>query len=637
MKSVQELAAERIKLILSYINKIALELDSNKVLMLLADMGRDLTHADRCTVWVLDHESSNIWTKVAHGVNRISIPFNSGLVGYSIANDESITIDDVYNDERFNSSIDKKTGYRTRSMLVIPLHDSDGKVIGAYQVINKLTGDLVFTADDLDYIRLASTFAGNSIESSLLVEEIKETQAEVIFAMGAIGERRSKETGNHVTRVAKYSRILAELYGLSEEECEMIELVSPMHDIGKVGIPDAILNKPGSFNKSEWQIMMTHAQLGYEMLEKSQRPLLQASAIVAREHHEKWNGKGYPKGLKGDEIHIFGRITAVADVFDALGSDRVYKKAWDLERILNLFKEERGEHFQAKLVDLFLDNIDKFLEVRAQYQDEYIEVEKKYDNDITILGAYGTKGRTHQGTTSFSINKQHVIDAGNLLHGLEEKAAHVEGIWLTHEHLDHIADLASILDSYFAQRVKPLKIYGLQSTLDSVRECFLNDRIWPDFSKIKLLHDNKMSVEYHPIKLNRKYILDEETSIEAFKTDHTDGSCGYVVKKNKTAVLITADTVNLKGALDIYKSRRDITAMVLECSFPNNMEKLSVTSKHMTANMLFSELKVLDANSINLYVNHIKPLFLDEVSNEIDEAKGDWEVTILKDMDKIEF
>jgi response regulator RpfG family c-di-GMP phosphodiesterase len=187
--------------------------------------------------------------------------------------------------------------------------------------------------------------------------------------MGAIGESRSKETGNHVKRVAEYSKLFALYYGLSKEEAELLKQASPMHDIGKVAIPDAILNKPGRFDENEREIMNTHAMLGYEMLKHSKRPILKAAAIVAKEHHEKWDGTGYPNGIKGENIHIYGRITALADVFDALGSDRVYKKAWDDERIFSLFKEERGKHFDPKLVDIFFENLDEFKKIREKLKD----------------------------------------------------------------------------------------------------------------------------------------------------------------------------------------------------------------------------------------------------------------------------
>ncbi len=206
-------------------------------------------------------------------------------------------------------------------------------------------------------------------EITLLNKEIEDTQREVVFTMGAIGESRSKETGNHVKRVAEYSKLLALYYGLDESEAEMLRQASPMHDIGKVAIPDAVLNKPGRFDEHERRIMDTHAALGYEMLKHSARPLLLMAATVANEHHEKWDGSGYPRALRGEEIHIYGRITALADVFDALGSDRVYKKAWEDARIFTLFKEERGKHFDPTLIDIFFDHLEEFLVIRDRLKD----------------------------------------------------------------------------------------------------------------------------------------------------------------------------------------------------------------------------------------------------------------------------
>ncbi|MEA1955087.1 MAG: PAS domain S-box protein [Campylobacterota bacterium] len=203
-----------------------------------------------------------------------------------------------------------------------------------------------------------------------LHHEIEATQKEVIFTMGAIGESRSKETGNHVKRVAEYSKIFALHYGLSEKDAELLKQASPMHDIGKVAIPDNILNKPAKLTDAEMDTIKNHSQLGFDMLHGSTRPLLNTAAIVAHEHHEKWDGSGYPQGLTALEIHVYGRITAIADVFDALGSERCYKKAWSDEKIFKLFKEERGKHFEPKLVDIFFDNLDDFLEIRDKLVDK---------------------------------------------------------------------------------------------------------------------------------------------------------------------------------------------------------------------------------------------------------------------------
>ena len=213
---------------------------------------------------------------------------------------------------------------------------------------------------------------GNDISEIIdLHKEIEETQKDVIFTLGSIGESRSNETGNHVKRVALYSYILAKKVGLDEKEAQLLRLASPMHDIGKVGIPDNILNKPGKLTEDEFKIMKSHAEIGYEMLKNSKRKILKASAIVSYEHHEKWDGSGYPRSLKGEDIHIFGRITAIADVFDALGSDRCYKKAWPLDKILEFFKKESGKHFDPNIVNLLLDNLDDMLIIRDKYTDSW--------------------------------------------------------------------------------------------------------------------------------------------------------------------------------------------------------------------------------------------------------------------------
>ncbi len=209
----------------------------------------------------------------------------------------------------------------------------------------------------------------NLTELFNLHKEIESTQKDVVYKMGEIGETRSKETGNHVKRVAEYSKLLAKLYGLNKHQQEILFTASPMHDIGKVGIPDEILKKPGKLTAEEFEIMKEHAEIGYSVLSGSKREVLQAAATVSYEHHEKWNGKGYPRGLKGEEIHIYGRITAIADVFDALGSDRVYKKAWADEKIFSLFLEEKGEQFDPKLVDLFLENKEDFIVIRDKFKD----------------------------------------------------------------------------------------------------------------------------------------------------------------------------------------------------------------------------------------------------------------------------
>ncbi|MEH6448624.1 MAG: DUF3369 domain-containing protein [Oleispira sp.] len=222
--------------------------------------------------------------------------------------------------------------------------------------------------------QLLEIYAANvaiTYENLLMRDDVQETQKELVYMLGEAVEQRSKETGAHVKRVAQISQLLATAYGLPEQESELIKLASPLHDVGKVGIPDSILNKPGKHTPEEWEIMQTHAMIGEEILAKSDKRILQLGSIIAGQHHEKWDGNGYPRGLKGEEIHVAGRITALADVFDALGSKRCYKDAWPIEKIIAIIKDEKGKQFEPKLVDLFVENIDALVAIREAFPDNY--------------------------------------------------------------------------------------------------------------------------------------------------------------------------------------------------------------------------------------------------------------------------
>ena len=199
-------------------------------------------------------------------------------------------------------------------------------------------------------------------------KEIEEMQKEIILVMSSIGESHSTEVAQHVKRVAAYSRLLANYYGLPTSEAEMIEQASPMHDIGKIAIPDAVLKKPGKLNEEELAIMRTHTIEGFNIFNVSERPLLKMAATIALEHHERWDGSGYPNALKGDDISIYGRITALADVFDALSFERCYKDAWDDKDVFGYIKEEKGKHFDPELVDVFFEHLDEFLQIKEKYR-----------------------------------------------------------------------------------------------------------------------------------------------------------------------------------------------------------------------------------------------------------------------------
>lgn len=196
-----------------------------------------------------------------------------------------------------------------------------------------------------------------------LNSELRRTQREIAFTLGEVIENRSKETANHVRRVAAMTESLALMRGLTVDESRRIALASSMHDIGKIGIPDRILSKPGPLSEEEFELMKEHTVLGYEILSRTGGPLFGIAARIAYEHHERWDGKGYPRGIAGEYISIEARIVAIVDVFDALSHKRVYKEVWPAQRILDLISEERGSHFDPSLTDLFLTNFSVFSEI----------------------------------------------------------------------------------------------------------------------------------------------------------------------------------------------------------------------------------------------------------------------------------
>lgn len=370
MEFKKELTATgQLNVIFKYIEKIAKESNLDKTLILCADMGRELIGADRCTVWLRDKKNQTLWAKVAHGIDRIEIPETKGIVGYVVQNKKNLIVNDPYNDPRFNKATDKKTGYKTRNIISLPFHDSEGDIIGAYQAINKITGTGRFSEKDREHLQLASTYAGKQLEAVILQEELQKAQKEIIVTLAETGEIRSKETGQHVKRVVLFSKLLAEVAGFSRSEIDLIGNASPLHDIGKIAIPDSVLLKPGKLTAEEFVIMKRHSSIGYDVLKDNDSKYFQAAASIAYEHHEKWNGKGYPRGIKEKEISHYGRIVAIADVYDALTNKRCYKDAWPLEKVYKIFEEEAGEHFDPALTKLFLKNRHKFEAIKEKFKD----------------------------------------------------------------------------------------------------------------------------------------------------------------------------------------------------------------------------------------------------------------------------
>jgi HD-GYP domain-containing protein (c-di-GMP phosphodiesterase class II) len=199
--------------------------------------------------------------------------------------------------------------------------------------------------------------------------ELVATQRDLIDSLAGLVESRSNETAMHTVRVGHSAAMLASLADLDLMDSELLRLAAPMHDIGKVGIADAILKKQGKLEADEYATMKTHTTIGYKLLSRFHRPVLDISAAVAYEHHEKWDGSGYPRGLRGEEISIYGRIVAIVDVYDALTSNRVYRQAMSSEEVLDILRQGRGTHFDPELLDVFLDHAERFALLAEAYAD----------------------------------------------------------------------------------------------------------------------------------------------------------------------------------------------------------------------------------------------------------------------------
>lgn len=203
----------------------------------------------------------------------------------------------------------------------------------------------------------------------LAQEKLHESRLEVVLRLGRAAEYRDNETGLHIIRMSKIAALLGKASGLNDDEVDMILNASPMHDIGKLGIPDSILLKPGKLDAEEWKIMQTHAQIGADILAGSKSPLLEMAHVIALSHHEKWDGSGYPNGLKSEEIPIEARLSAIADVFDALTSVRPYKKAWSVEDAIDLIRSESGKHFDPELVKLIEQELPGVLQIKEEFSE----------------------------------------------------------------------------------------------------------------------------------------------------------------------------------------------------------------------------------------------------------------------------
>jgi putative two-component system response regulator len=206
--------------------------------------------------------------------------------------------------------------------------------------------------------------------------ELELTRSEIVMRLGRAAEFRDNETGKHVIRMSHFSRLIGEASGMPANDVQMLFHAAPMHDVGKIGIPDRVLGKPGKLEADEWAIMMDHAKIGAEILGGNEGELLDLARLIAITHHEKWDGSGYPKGLKGEQIPLVGRIVAIADVFDALTSERPYKKAWTVEKAVETIQRDSGTHFDPNLVPIFISILPEILKIKERYAEESLDVDR---------------------------------------------------------------------------------------------------------------------------------------------------------------------------------------------------------------------------------------------------------------------
>ena len=249
-------------------------------------------------------------------------------------------------------------------------------MLGINDFVNKPFDQIELTARARNMLALRASQKKLASRALLLADEVAKATAEIssreretLLCLGRAAEHRDPETHEHIMRMSNYSAVIGRHLGLSADETELLLLSSPLHDIGKIGTPDHILLKPGRLTPEEFEIMKMHTVIGGKILEHSASPILQSGALIAMSHHEKFDGSGYPYGRKGKEIPLFGRIVAVADVFDALTSERPYKKAWDLDRATGLIRESRGGHFDPDVVDAFFEVFDEIIDIKARYRD----------------------------------------------------------------------------------------------------------------------------------------------------------------------------------------------------------------------------------------------------------------------------
>ena len=366
-KSTKQNNSDANNYLLAAIAKIARAVNTeqslDELLLTIAEETRTVLNADRCSVFLYDKEKNELSSKIALGVDKGELRFSAdkGFAGYAVKTGETIRIKDAYKDSRFNKEIDETTGYKTYNLLCMPMRNIKFEIIGVFQVLNKKDGD--FTDNDEEILLAIGTNAGIAIENNLLlniqqkmIQEQKQLFTGFIDTLAASIDARDKITLGHSNRVKQYSELISNKLGLDKDSTEIISKAAMLHDIGKIGIRDAVLQKKGTLTPEEYEHIKDHVRITYDILCKTNMNSAFAEiAEIAASHHERFDGTGYFRGLKGENIPLGGRILAVSDVFDAITSDRHYRNRMPVEKALDIMIEGKNKHFDGKVVDAFLD------------------------------------------------------------------------------------------------------------------------------------------------------------------------------------------------------------------------------------------------------------------------------------------
>jgi len=297
------------------------------------------------------------------------------LAGFVATTGQAVNIPDSYKISpgapfRINRDFDAATGYRTQSILALPLMCPNGQVVGVLQLINRIGADgkVEPFPDRADWpLASLASMAAVSVHNALLTEQLKQAHLDTVIRLAVVAEFRDKETADHIRRISHVCAMLARAMGLDEPQVELIEYASTMHDIGKVGIPDSILLKPGALTPDERRIVETHATVGAEILARADNDLMKLAHQIALCHHERWDGKGYPQRLKGEQVPLAARIVCLADVFDALATKRCYKDAYPIEKVVEIIQAEKAGHFDPAVVEAFLSILDPLAALYRQH------------------------------------------------------------------------------------------------------------------------------------------------------------------------------------------------------------------------------------------------------------------------------